>query len=68
MRFYVTQNYELVDPAGAYEGLSQTKKSDIMWDAMDVWERNNGESVKDGFLKVVVKPGSREKSLGVVTR
>lgn len=68
MRFYVTKDYELVDPAGAYKGLSQAKKSDIMFDAMDVWERNMGKSKSKSFLDVVVKPGSREKSLGTVTR
>lgn len=66
MKFYVTEDYELIDPKGVFKDLSDEKQSDIMFTAMDIYEKNMGEAKGPFFLDVIVKPGSRKTSLGVV--
>ena len=68
MKFYVTEDYELIDPAGVFRDLSDEKQTDIMFDAMDIYEKNMGQAKGPFFLDIRVKPGSRKTSLGVVER
>jgi hypothetical protein len=66
MKFYVTDKYEIIDPAGAYEKLSEEKQSNLLYDAMDIYEKNFGQKKGSAWPKVVVRKGSAKDSLGEI--
>ena len=43
MSFFVTPSFTVVDTTGDFNKLTPTQKVDLLYDARDVWEKNNGQ-------------------------
>ncbi len=44
MTFYVTAEYEILDPNKAFKKLTKEQQTDLLYDATDMWEKNFGRS------------------------
>ena len=66
MKFFVTDKYKLVDPGDKFKTLSEDDKSNLLFDAMDIYEKNMGRSKKKDFMEVVVRKIVKSSALGVI--
>lgn len=66
MKFFVTDKYKLVDPGDKFKTLSEEDKSDLLFDAMDIYEKNLGQAKKKSFMEVVVGRITKSSALGVI--
>jgi hypothetical protein len=55
MSFYVTPSFTVVDTAGDFKKLTPTQKVDLLYDARDLWEKNNGQWKGESPLPRVVR-------------
>ncbi len=44
MKFYVTAEYEILDPNKAFKNLTKKQQTNLLYDATDMWEKNFGRS------------------------
>lgn len=67
MSFYVTPSFTVVDTEGLFSLLSLDEKIDLLYDARDLWEANNGQWKGPRPLPKVVRGRiDPEKTYGMV--
>ncbi len=67
MEFYVTDQYEILDPQNQFGSLTSAQQTDVYYDAVDLYEKNMGRSTSPDWPSVVVKKGTDKNSLGTVS-
>ena len=55
MNFLVTNNYEIIDCDNGFETLSLEDQSDLLYDALDLYEKHVGRAEQSDFPEVVAK-------------
>jgi len=55
MNFLVTNNYEIIDCDNGFETLSLEDQSDLLYDALDLYEKHAGRAEQSNFPEVVAK-------------
>ena len=43
MSFYVTPSFTVVDTEGSFSSFSAEEKLNLLYNARDIWEANNGQ-------------------------
>jgi hypothetical protein len=67
MSFYVTPSFTVVDTENSFSSLSPEEKIDLLYDARDVWEANNGQWTGQRPLpKVVTGNIDPEETYGTI--
>ena len=67
MSFYVTSSFMVVDTENSFSSLSPEEKLDLLYNARDVWEANNGQWTGQRPLpKVVTGNIDPEETYGIV--
>ena len=63
MKFYMTAEYEILDPSKVFKNLTEEQQADLLYDATDMWEKNFGRSGGD-WPTVVTESRPFEDCLG----
>jgi hypothetical protein len=68
MSFYVTPSFTVIDTEGSFSRLPVEEKLDLLYNARDIWENNNGQWKGSSPLPKVVKGRiDPEATYGMVT-
>ena len=67
MRFFITDKYRLVDPDDKFKTLTEKQKGEVLWGAMDVYEKYKGQIKDSKPPEVVVRKIMKSSALGMVT-
>lgn len=67
MRFFVTNKYRVVDPDDKFKALSEKQKGEVLWGAMDVYEKYMGRIDDPVLPEVVVRKIVKSSALGMIT-
>ena len=65
MAFYVTPDFKLYDTTNEFEKKTEEQQRDILYDARDNWEKQNGQwEGDDPFPEVIVGKIDAKKTYG----
>ena len=67
MRFFVTDKYRVVDPDDKFKTLTEKQKGEVLWGAMDMYEKYKGRITKPELPEVVVRKIMKSSALGMIT-
>lgn len=67
MRFFVTDKYRVVDPDDKFKTLTEKQKGEVLWGAMDVYEKYKGQIRDPKLPEVVVRKVMKSSTLGMIT-
>ena len=67
MRFFVTDKYRVVDPDDKFKTLTEKQKGEVLWGAMDMYEKYVARITKPELPEVVVRKITKSSALGMIT-
>jgi hypothetical protein len=67
MQFFVTNKYRIVDPSDKFKTLSEKQKGEVLWGALDIYEKYMGRAEQSDLPEVVVRKILKSSTLGTIT-
>ena len=66
MRFFVTDKYRVVDPEDKFKTLTEKQKGEVLWGAIDLYEKYVARITEPELPEVVVSKVMKSSALGMI--
>ena len=67
MKFFVTNKYRIVDPDDKFKTLNGEQQSEVLYGALDIYEKYMGRAKQSDFPEVVVRKIMKSSALGMIS-